>query len=72
MAPSFAARDDDPLHVRIRDILCRESLKAVPFLDSASVLRLAANREADTLSTRDPLLLMAASLCIIQDRYHVT
>jgi len=62
MAPSFTKRDDDPLNCLVSDIISSDSMQSVPFFNTKALR-----------STRDdPLLLMAASLCIIQDRYHVT
>jgi len=62
MAPSFTKREDDPLNCLVSDIISSDSMQSVPFFNTKALR-----------STRDdPLMLMAASLCIIQDRYHVT
>ena len=71
MAPSFSRRHDDPLNRVVRDVVLSDSMRNVPFFDSTS-LRGLVDRNHDGTSSVDPLLLMAASLCIIQDRYHVT
>jgi hypothetical protein len=72
MAPSFSADNEDPLRTTIRDVLGSESMRTNPFLDHRGVERLADSADADPAATADPLMLMAASLCIIQERYHVT
>jgi asparagine synthase (glutamine-hydrolysing) len=71
MAPSFASRDCDPLNHVVRDIIGSDAMKSVPFIDYIALQKLL-DRKVDGRSTIDPLLLMAASLCIIQNRYHVT
>lgn len=68
MAPPFSKRDDDPLNLTVRDIVFSDSMRSVPFFDSHALRNLVDRKETGA----DPLLLMAASLCIIQDRYHVT
>ncbi len=70
MAPSFASRDCDPLNHVVRDIIRSDGMKSVPFVDSHALQKLV-DRKDDGRSTVDPLLLMSASLCIIQNRYHV-
>ena len=72
MAPSFSNHAQDPLRTAIRDILGSESMRANPFFDHPGISRLAESADADGTATVDPLMLMAASLCIIQERYHVT
>lgn len=70
MAPSFSSRRADPLNQAIRDIVRSNAMRSVPFLDANAIQQLV-DRPDDGKSTADPLLLMAASLCIIQDRYQV-
>ena len=72
LAPSFSANTKDPLRTVIRDVLNSEPMRACPFFDHRAVSRLADSADSDGSATVDPLLLMAASLCIIQERYHVT
>ena len=72
MAPSFSSGAKDPLREAVRDILNGDAMRANPFLDHVAVRRLAGRTDGDATATADPLLLMAASLCIIQERYHVT
>lgn len=68
MAPSFANRKEDPLKCAVRDIVLSDSMRRVPFFDSDAIRNLVDRKE----SRVEALLLMAASLCIIQDRYNVT
>ena len=72
MAPSFSANAKDPLRTAVADILNSDAMRANQFFDYRAVSRLADSTDADGTATADPLLLMAASLCIIQERYHVT
>jgi asparagine synthase (glutamine-hydrolysing) len=71
MAPSFSTRDADPLNIVVRDIIRSDAMRDVPFFDSRALQQLV-DRKGDAQFTVDPLLLMAASLCIIQSRYYVT
>jgi asparagine synthase (glutamine-hydrolysing) len=71
MAPPFSRREDDPLNRVVREIVLSDSMRGVPFFNSRA-LRELVDRNDNGRATADPLLLMAASLCIIQDRYHVT
>ena len=68
MAPSFSRHKEDPLNRAVRDIVFSDSMRGVPFFDSDALRNLVDQKEPGV----DPLLLMAASLCIIQDRYNVT
>jgi asparagine synthase (glutamine-hydrolysing) len=68
MAPSFSRRTEDPLNQAVRDIVLSDEMRSVPFFDSAALAKLVDRNENGI----DPLLLMAASLCIIQGRYYVT
>ena len=70
MAPPFTAVESDPLRSKVREILGDGAIRSNPFLDYRAVSKLA--DRPDTAGMGDPLLLMAASLCIIQERYHVT
>ena len=72
MAPSFSSAAKDPLQVVIHDIVSSSAMRASPFLDHRAVTRIASNNATNGSTMADPLLLMAASLCIIQERYHVT
>jgi asparagine synthase (glutamine-hydrolysing) len=68
MAPSFSRSSEDPLNQAVRDIVVSDEMRSVPFFDSAELSKLV-DQNRDGI---DPLLLMAASLCIIQGRYSVT
>jgi len=68
IAPSFSRRTGDPLNQAVRDIVLSDEMRSVPFFYSTALTRLVDRNESGI----DPLLLMAASLCIIQDRYYVT
>lgn len=68
MAPSFSKRKEDPLNCAVRDIVLSDSMRRVPFFDSDAIRNLVDRKDSGV----DALLLMAASLCIIQDRYNVT
>ena len=68
MAPSFSKRKEDPLNCAVRDIVLSDSMRRVPFFDSDAIRNLVDRTDSGV----DALLLMAASLCIIQDRYNVT
>ena len=72
LAPSFSGNTKDPLRTVIRDILNSDPMRGNPFFHHRAVSRLADSGDSDRSATIDPLLLMAASLCIIQERYHVT
>jgi asparagine synthase (glutamine-hydrolysing) len=68
MAPSFSRRTEDPLNQTVRDIVLSDAMRSVPFFNYTALTKLVDRNETGI----DPLLLMAASLCIIQGRYCVT
>jgi hypothetical protein len=72
MAPSFSTAAKDPLQVVVHDIVGSSAMRANPFLDHRVVTRIANQSATNGSTIADPLVLMAASLCIIQERYHVT
>ncbi|MEO8193976.1 MAG: asparagine synthase-related protein, partial [Gemmatimonadales bacterium] len=69
MAPSFTQRAADPLHGTIRDILRSDSMASLPFFDRRAISSLVDRHDTDGHATADPLLLIAASLCVMQERY---
>ena len=69
-----AAADRGPLHDFLQDTLRGESLRSVPFLDHAAVLRLLDRLPALPAEDRpslDSLLLMLASAAVLQERYRL-
>ena len=73
MGPS-AVGTDGPLHDFLQDILRGEAMCAVPFLDHVAVARLL-NRlpalPAEDRPSLDSLLLMLASVAVLQERYRL-
>jgi asparagine synthase (glutamine-hydrolysing) len=70
MAPSFTARREDPLNEVVRDILRSQATDSLPFFDRRALSTLVDRRD-DGHATADPLLLMAASLAVMQERYRL-
>ena len=73
MAPS-AVGADGPLHDFLQDTLRGESLRSVPFLDRAAVAHLLDQLPALPAEDRpslDSLLLMLASVAVLQERYRL-
>jgi len=73
MAPS-AVGTDGPLHDFLQDILRGEFLRSVPFLDHAAVAQLLDRLPALPAEDRpslDSLLLMLASVAVLQERYRL-
>lgn len=72
MAPPFAARPGGRLFAVIQDILRSKAMDNVPFFAPGVVAALADDahsRRRDGRASADPLLIMAASLCILQESY---
>ncbi len=73
MAPS-AVGTDGPLHDFLQDILRGEALRSVPFLDHRAVAQLLdrlPTLPAEDRPSLDSLLLMLASVAVLQDRYRL-
>ncbi len=73
MGPS-AVGTDGPLHDFLQDTLRGEALRAVPFLDHAAVERLLdqlPTLPAEDRPSLDSLLLMLASVAVLQERYRL-
>lgn len=74
MAPPFGHNASDPLLVVIQDLLRSSHAKDQPFLDCGALLRaldeLRRPRQPGQASL-DPLLIMAATLCVLSERYRV-
>ena len=74
MGPTAVTADGGPLHDFLQDTLRGESLRAVPFLDHAAVLRLLdqlPTLPAEDRPSLDSLLLMLASVAVMQERYRL-
>lgn len=73
-APPTGAREGSPLNELVQDTLRGTGVSAVPFLDRTAVVRL-----LDTLPDLEPgedtsvdsLLLLLASICVIQERFRL-
>jgi hypothetical protein len=74
MAPPFTSRPNGKLLGVIQDVVHSRSMSEVPFFDHGSMVRLADNahrRNGNGEASADPLLIMAASLAILQERYRL-
>jgi len=74
MAPPFSSRPGGKLFGVIQDVLRSNSMQDVPFFAPAAINRLADDahaRHGDGRASVDPLLIMAASLCILQENYRL-
>ena len=74
MAPPFSSRPKGKLLGVIQDVLRSKSMSAVPFFDHAAMSRLADgahSRNGNGEASVDPLLIMAASLSILQECYRL-
>jgi len=74
MAPPFTSRPGGKLLGVIQDVLRSKSMSDVPFFATAAINRLADDahrRNGDGRASADPLLIMAASLCILQENYRL-
>ena len=73
MAPPFTSRKGKLLGV-IQDVVHSKSMSDAPFFDHAAIIRLADNahqRNGNGEASADPLLIMAASLSILQENYRL-
>jgi asparagine synthase (glutamine-hydrolysing) len=72
MAPPFSSRPEGKLLGVIQDVLRSKAMSDVPFFATAAITQLADDahsRNGDGRASADPLLIMAASLCILQEAY---
>ena len=74
MAPPFSLRKGSQLFCVIQDILRSSAMRDVPFFTPGAVTLLADevhHRNGDGRASLDPLFIMAASLCVLQERYRL-
>jgi asparagine synthase (glutamine-hydrolysing) len=69
MAPPLTRGGTNALNEAVQDILRGDAMKHVPFLNNAAILRLADRGKLTGSAAADPLMLMAASLSVLQERY---
>jgi len=71
MAPPFTPNSRSKLQSVIQDIVRSQSMREVPFFSSSAIAKLADNSHDSNQrrGTEDPLLIMAASICVLQERY---
>lgn len=70
--PPATLRVGNPLYVLVQDLLRSESFRSVPFFDQASVIALLdriPELDEKARSSLDPILLMMASIAVLQERY---
>jgi asparagine synthase (glutamine-hydrolysing) len=73
MAPPFTPRRGK-LYTVINDVVRSEAMRDVPFFSANKVVELADNahrQNGDGRASADPLLIMAASTCILQQAYRL-
>lgn len=74
LAPPSTLSPGNKLYHFLQDVLRGPMTKAVPFLDRAAVLTLLdrlPSLDDKARAAFDPLLMMMASLCVLQDRYRL-
>ena len=74
MAPSAVSDAAGPLHDFLQDILRGAPMRSVPFVEHADVLRVLdglPNLRAEDRPSVDSLLLMLASVAVLQERYRL-
>jgi asparagine synthase (glutamine-hydrolysing) len=71
MAPPFTPNSRSRLHSVIQDVVRSQSMREVPFFSTSAITQLAENAHAShqRRGAVDPLLIMAASICVLQERY---
>lgn len=72
MAPPFTPGSRSPLDRMIQDTLRSADATAVPFFEPHALRSLLDEPYSSTKATTDPLLLMAASLSVLQQRYKLS
>jgi asparagine synthase (glutamine-hydrolysing) len=71
MAPPFTLKSTSRLHGVIQDVVRSSAMRSNPFFDRAAISDLAdsAYNRTGRQGAVDPLLIMAASICVLQERY---
>lgn len=74
MAPPFTPRPGSRLFGVIQDVLRSGAMRDLPFFTPGAITLLADDahrRNGDGRASLDPLFIMAASLCVLQERYRL-
>jgi asparagine synthase (glutamine-hydrolysing) len=71
MAPPFTLKSTSRLHGVIQDVVRGTAMRDVPFFDCGAITDLADTAYSGNgrRGAVDPLLIMAASICVLQERY---
>lgn len=71
IAPPFTQRKGNRLNTLVQDTLRSPSLDSLPFLDARATRSLLESSHRTGKASVDPLLLMAASLCVLHERFRL-